>query len=407
MFRGHSQYYGRADVVFCKEQLQNSDLMEAFAYCLPGYIGSIPQVERRNFMEDMVCEDDLWTSLQVNLWNAVDLESRVPDKQRIFEACCTVIDIMFLALEDSDEVNWRAPEFGSLSQHFELFVTTCFKGTFVGSATGLRIGLIKLRFCDALLTKFWKEMVQEGAVSLRSQWDVACLARVFYTLEVGGDSEDVEFWKAFTNGGHIEANFVKKARETLDAAIRDGPLLNFCKLGHLAVTAVPFEESGLKLADIEKVQELQVKMLAKHSQNSPLVLASDRVWRKLDRLEHEICDANTISSADERNMLEQLLVMIEKAKGLCSFSAQQLDPSPDERSPQTPPPHSPSDDDTSTHNFASPQPEIYDRIASGVVNQIEITPFATSLMPSRSASTRRRRSRRGTELANLPMERDV
>jgi len=377
--------------------------MEAFASCLPGYIDSIPQDERRNFMEGMVCDDDLWTSLQVNLGNAVHLESRVPDKQRIFEACCTVIDVMFLALEDSVKVNWRAPEFGSLSQHFELFVTTCFKGTFVGRATELRVGLVKLRFCDALLTQFRKEIGQEGAVSLRSQWDVASLARVFYTLEVGGDSEkDVEFWKSFTDGGHIEADFIKKARKTLVAAIRDGPLLNFCKLGHLAVTAVPFAGSGLECADIKKMQELQNKILA--DEHSHLNWASDRVWSELDRLEHEVCDASTNSSGEERDMLEQLLVMITKAKDLCPFSAQQLGQSPDGRSAQTPQPHPPSDDDTSTHNSASPQPEIHDRITSRVVNQIDITPFATSLVP-RSAPTRRP-SRRSTEPANLSMGRN-
>jgi len=403
-FLGHPRYYGRADVVFGKEQLQNSDLMEAFASCLPGYIDNILPDKRRNFMEVMVCDDGLWTSLRVNLWNAVHLESHVPDKQRIFEACCTVIDVMFLALEDSDNVDWRAPEFGSLSQHFELFVTTCFEGTFVGRATGMRVGLIKLRFCDALLTQFRKEVDQEGAVSLRSQWDVASLARVFYTLEVGGDSEeDVAFWKSFTDGGDIEADFIKKARETLDAAIRDGPLLNFCKLGHLAVTAAPFAGSGLERTDIEKVQELQKKMLA--DRHSPLNRASDRVWSKLDRLEDEVCDARAKSSGEERDMLEELLVLIEGAKDLSPLSAQQPDPSPEERSVQTPPPHSPSNDDTSTPNSASSQPEIHDRITSRVVNQIDIIPFATSLVPTRSTPTRRL-SRRSTEPANLAIGRD-
>jgi hypothetical protein len=398
VFLHHPRYYGRADVVFGKEQLQNSDLMEAFASCLPGYIDIISQDERRDFMEGMVCDDDLWTSLQVNLWKAVHLESSVPGKQRIFEACCTVIDAMFLALEDSDSVNWRAPEFGSLSQHFELFVTTCFKGTFVGRATGLRVGLIKLRFCDALLTKFCKEVNQKGAVSLRlqSQWDVASLARVFYTLEVGGE-EDMAFWKSFASGGDIGADFIQKAREMLDATIRDGPLLNFCKLGHLAVTAVPFAGSGLGRADIKKVQELQTKVLT-----SPLDRASVRVWRKLNGLEDKVRDASTSSSGEEKDMLKELLLVIKDTQKHCPFSAQQLDSNPDEPSTQTPPPHSSSDDDTSTHNSTSAQPEIHDRIPGQIVKQIDIIPFATSLVPPRPAPTRRP-SRRRTEPANLSM----
>ena len=211
----------------------------------------------------------------------------------------------------------------------------------------------------------------------------------------------MEFWKPFTDGGHIEADFIKKARETLDAALRDGPLLNFCKLGHLAVTAVPFAGSGLECADIKKVQELQKKMLA--DEYSPLDRVSDRAWRKLGRLEHEVCDASTKSSSEERDILEELLVMIKEAKDLCPFSAQQPDPSPDERSVQTPPPHSRSDDDTSTPNSALPRPEIRDRIPSRVVKQIVVRPFATSLVP-RSAPTRRS-TRRSTNPTNLSMGR--
>jgi hypothetical protein len=405
MFLNHPNYFGRADVLFGKEQLRNSDLMEAVASCLPGYIASISKHKRRDFMEKMLYKDDLWICLQVNLWNVAQLDSRVPDKLRIFEACCTVIDAMFLALEDSIRVDWRSPEFGSLSQHFELFLTTCFKGTFIGMATGFRVGLIKLRFCDALLTQFCEEVDQERSVYLQSQWDVASLARVFYTLEVGGE-EDVAFWKSFTNGGDVGADFIQKAREMLDATIRDGPLLNFCKLGHLAVTAVPFVGSGLEPTEIGKVQELQKKMLT-----SPLTRASDRAWRKLNELELEVCNANTKSSGEEREkaVLDQLLELIKQAKDLRPLSAQQLpvDPSSDERSAQTPPPHSPSEDDASTHNSASAQPEIHNRITSRVVNQVDIIPFATSLVPPRSAFTRQQPSRRRTAPPNLTDGRDL
>jgi hypothetical protein len=403
VFLGHPKYYGRANVVFGKEQLQNSDLMEAFASCLPIYIDNITQDERRRFMEGMVCDDDLWTSLQVNLWNAMQLEGPVPHKLNTFEACCAVIDVMFQALEDSERVDWRAPEFGSLAQHFELFVATCFEGTFVGRATGFRVGLIKLRFCDALLTKFRKEVDQEGGVSLRSQWDVASLARVFYTLEVG-DENDVAFWKSFTSGGPIEADFIKKSREMLDAAIRDGPLLNFCKLGHLTVTAIPFAGSGLERADIEKVQELQRRILPLTDEHPPSNPASERAWRKLSRLEHEVCDAITKSSGEEKDVLERMLMMIKKTKDLCPFSAEQLDLSLDERNAQ-PSPHAPSDDDTSTHNSISSSPKIHNLIPSRVVNQIDVPLFSTSLVPPRSAFTRRP-SQRGTEPANVLMGRD-
>ena len=98
-------------------------------------------------MECMVCDDGLWASFEVKLWNAVRLKIPIPDKLRIFKACCTVIDAMFFALEDSNKVNWRTPDFELLAQHFEIFVTSCFQGILVGRATGFRAGLIKLRYC--------------------------------------------------------------------------------------------------------------------------------------------------------------------------------------------------------------------------------------------------------------------
>ena len=160
-------------------------------------------------------------------------------------------------------------------------------------------------------------------------------------MAVSGE-EDVAFWKSFTNGGDVGTDFIQKAREMLDATIRDGPLLNFCKLGHLAVTAVPFVGSDLEPTEVGKVQELQKKMLT-----SPLTRASDRAWRKLNELELEVWNANTKGSGEEKAVLDQLLELIKQAKDLSPLSAQQLrvDLSPDERSAQTPPPHSPFEHD--------------------------------------------------------------
>jgi len=401
VFLGHPKYYGRADVVFGKDQLRNSDLMEAFAFCLPGYISTIFQEERREFMERMVCDDGLWTSLQVNLWNAVQLESPIHDKLRIFEACCTVIDSMFFALEDSDKVDWRAHDFGSLAQHFEIFVTNCFQGTFVGRATGFRVGLIKLRFCKAVLTKFHKEVLStEGAVSLRSQWDVASLARVFFTLEVGND-EDRVFWRSFTDGGHIGADFMIKVRDMLDIAMRDGPLLNFCKLGHLVVTAVPFAGSGLESADIEKVQALQETLL--QDKHLPLKCASAEVWEELSRLRGEVDSIPKRSFDKEKDMLDRLLRMIDHANDRNPYSPQQpeLPPSPTERSAHTPS----RDDGTSPHDPPYSQTTVHNHITSRVVNQIDIVPQPIPPVHPRSSYIREF-SRHSTMPAYLPARRE-
>jgi hypothetical protein len=50
---------------------------------------------------------------------------------------------LFLVLEDLQEVDWCAPEFGSLLNHFESFITHCFQGAFVGRTTSFRVGIIR------------------------------------------------------------------------------------------------------------------------------------------------------------------------------------------------------------------------------------------------------------------------
>jgi hypothetical protein len=127
VFSGHPKYHSRVDIVFGKEYLRNSDLLEAFAHCLPRFIAKHSPDVCRDFMENVVNCDDLWTSLQVIFWNTQRFDCPIPDKLRIFEDCCTVLDIAFSVLEGSQEVDWRAPEFGSLLNHFESFITHCFQ----------------------------------------------------------------------------------------------------------------------------------------------------------------------------------------------------------------------------------------------------------------------------------------
>jgi hypothetical protein len=315
VFSGHPKYHNRVDVVFGKEDLRNSDLLEAFAHCLPHFISknkNSPEVCKK-FMEKVVYHDDLWTSLQVNLWNTQNSESPTPDKLRVFEGCCTVLDIAFSVLEDSQNVDWRAPEFGSLLQHFESFITHCFQGAFMERATSFRVGIIKARFCKALLTQFSNDIKREGTVSFRSQWDVASLARVIYTLGLWV-KEDAEFWNSYVDGGHIGAEFTAKALEMIDITERDGPLLIFCQLGHLAATAIPLDQSGPEPKDIEKVWELQRKVIK--DKRLPLNRASDAVWEGLGELREQVDDLCGNNTGKNREFLQRLLRMIDEVYDL-------------------------------------------------------------------------------------------
>ena len=205
-------------------------------------------------MEKVVRHDDLWASLQVNLWNTQS-DRPTPDKLRVFEDCCTVIDLAFSALEDSRDVDWRAPEFGSLTQHFGHY----FQGAIMGRVTSFRVGLIKARFCNAILAQFWNDLDREGTLSFRSQWDVACFARL---VDSHGllDKEDAKFWDSYIDGGHM-ADFMGKAVEMIKIAECDGPLLIFYHLGLLTSAALPLDQSGLDVKDIKSVLKLQKKVI--------------------------------------------------------------------------------------------------------------------------------------------------
>ncbi|KAH8995067.1 hypothetical protein EDB86DRAFT_1209331 [Lactarius hatsudake] len=204
VFSRYPKYHGRADVALGKAHLRNPNLLQEFASCLPDFISVTDHDESTKLMEDLVREDGLWACLQDNLQHALQEDTPIPEKSRIFVACCTVLDRAFAALEDSQNVDWRAPEFGSLVQHFEIFVARCFQGTFIGRAMSFRISIIQARFCRALLAQFSTEEKRNGILVFRSQWDVASLARLFYTLGVGGE-EDAEFWCSFIDGGHADA----------------------------------------------------------------------------------------------------------------------------------------------------------------------------------------------------------
>ena len=313
VFLGHRKYHSRADIIFGKEYLRNGELLEAFAHCLPEFIAKHPPEVCRDLMEKVVRHDELWTSLQVNLWNTQRSERPTPDKLRDFEDCCTVLDLALSALEDSREVDWRAPEFGSLSQHFESFIAHCFQGAFfIGRATSFRVGIIKARFCKALLAQFKDDIDREGTLSFRSQWDVASLARLICTLGLR-DEQNEEFWRLYVNGGHIGQEFTAKAFEMINVTARDGPLLIFCQLGNLAATAVPLGQSGLELKDIEKVWELQRKLIG--DKRLPLNRASYVVREALRQWRNQVNDLRHKNTGGDREIMDRLLQMIDEVLG--------------------------------------------------------------------------------------------
>ena len=305
VFQDHPKYYH--ELVFGKDHLRNPDLFRAFANCLPHFVTKHPE-KSREFMEGLVLYDRLWISLQVHLLNSLRPDSFTPAMIRAFDICCTVIDTAFVTLEGSQKVDLRAPDFGSLAHYFEVYVTDCFRGMFAEKAIEFRVGLIKARLCNAILAQFLDEFRRKGTVVFQSHWDVASLARVFYSLGVG---DEVEFWKLSVDGGPNGEVLMTNTYATLDVAGRDGPLLNFCRLVRLGMMAVPFEGSGLTEMEFEKLLHLMQKM----SEDWPLLLVrpstSVTVWEELHQLRDEVADIHERSRNEDEQHTGALLTKID------------------------------------------------------------------------------------------------
>ncbi|KAI0272967.1 hypothetical protein BGY98DRAFT_1000415, partial [Russula aff. rugulosa BPL654] len=85
VFSDHLEYHSRTDIVFGREYLQNSDLLQAFAHCLPEFIATNPPEVGRRFMEDIVNRDGLWTSLLTGLSITEWSDSPLSYWLRVFE----------------------------------------------------------------------------------------------------------------------------------------------------------------------------------------------------------------------------------------------------------------------------------------------------------------------------------
>ena len=322
VFSSIPEYQSSPAVVFGKEYLQNNDLLEAFAHCLPNFIAENSPRVCVDLMEKVVCRDDLWLNLQMILSVTQRSTDSTSDKFRVFKCCCNLLDVAFSVLEDSGKVDWRAPEFGSLWQHFESFIAHGFQGAFMGRAASFRIGIIKARFCKVILAQFWDDIISENILSFRSQWDVASLAKLIYYLGLR-DEEAPEFWNSYLKGGHIGAEFTAKALKMVNIIASDGPLLIFCQLGHLTTSTIPSHHSGLERKDIAKALELQEKLVK--DKRLPLNGASDKVWEDLNLLREQVkgrCSltpgvtGGTGNAGEEGDLLQSLLQEIDVVRNL-------------------------------------------------------------------------------------------
>ncbi|KAF8258834.1 hypothetical protein EI94DRAFT_1090849 [Lactarius quietus] len=101
-----------------------------------------------------------------------------------------------------------------------------------------------------------------------------------------------------------------KTHTMLHMAERDGPLLNFLKLGQLGTMAVPFIGSGLEAADFVKLQDLMQEMT--EDPQLPMTDASTPIWKDLGRLREEVADICASSRNEDKANMQALLAKIDE-----------------------------------------------------------------------------------------------
>ena len=94
--------------IFGPEQLRNTELLEAFAAHLPGYVSASTHEESQKFMECLILEDKLWEQVRVSFHKRFNLNVPYPDKLGILMAFFAIFDVAFDVLKESTIVDSRS-----------------------------------------------------------------------------------------------------------------------------------------------------------------------------------------------------------------------------------------------------------------------------------------------------------
>ena len=102
------------EAIFGPEQLRNTELLEAFARHLPGFVSANTPEVCQKFMERLILEDKLWEQLHVSLLKCFNPRVPFPDKLRIFMAFFGIFDVAFDVLKESTIIDWRSSDLNLL-----------------------------------------------------------------------------------------------------------------------------------------------------------------------------------------------------------------------------------------------------------------------------------------------------
>ena len=295
------------EAIFRPEQLRNTELLEAFAAHLPGYVSANTPEVTQKFMERLILEDKLWEQLHVSLIKCLDPEGPFPGKLRTVAAFFDIFDVAFNVLKESTIIDWLSSDLDLLFGHFQEFETKIALGESIDKDVVFRSILFRGQFCHALMSQF--AMLRSRGKPLTMEV-LNSLTRLTGLLGVG-TQEDMDSLEPGKPGGpRTGFDVMTKAGEILDVILRDGPLSNFGIFGRLTFDNMASEVSDLTSGDSKK----QWKTLERMSDPPvPFANSSGPVWARFDQIRALVRDHSP--SRDKTRTVEKLqplLDMVEK-----------------------------------------------------------------------------------------------
>ena len=295
------------EAIFGPDQLRNTELFEAFAAHLPGYVSASTSDVSQKFMEHLILEDKLWEQVYLNLLKFDDAKVPFPDKMRIFVAFFDIFDVVFDVLKESTVIDWRSHEFDMLMKRLWDLQRNVLPQKFVSSSILPRTTLFNTQLCHALLVQFTMQRSRGEPLLYHYLSSVNTLV---WLLGVGTEA-DMDMLATGTSRNRTGFDAVFRSEAILSVVLRDGPLSNFCLLGRILFDVMASEVPYLASKDTAKMWRMLERIL--DTPLLPLINASAEIWVKFDQLGALLRDpALSRGGSQTVNKLRPLLDMVEK-----------------------------------------------------------------------------------------------
>jgi len=268
--------------VFGREQLRNSELLEAFATCLPQHVTRNDPEISKNFMERLILEDKLWENLHGSLSDCLHPQVQFQDKLRTTTAVFDILDVTFMTLKDSSAIDWQSPGLDLLFRSLTEFVRTMVidPDLHVKKIASSHVAFASIQFCHAVLAQFSMQCGPGEPFIVRS---LNALSIVAWVLGLGSQ-EDWEYLTA--KNTEATPGLIHRFNAILNAVRHDGPLSNFCGLARLTLDLKLTKASDSTFENIKKSLTMLTRML--DNPHLPFDNASGEMWARFDDLRDEV-----------------------------------------------------------------------------------------------------------------------